>query len=366
MKKKGVLCLFGLIFLGNVFLSQDLLIGAETLRITDLAGRQVSVPDNPSRIIGLGPGALRLILYLEGKSRVVGVEDIERQNPTTRPYWIAHSDLARLPSVGPGGPSGINKEPDLEKIMGVKPEVIFITYMDRDKADQLEKKLGIPVVVLSYGPFAAFDEIVYESLRLCGKILHKSERAETVIRYIEGVRGDLRKRVERFPTRKKPSVYVGGIGYRGTQAIESTETEYIPFEWVGAQAVVKGEGKKGHLFVEKEKLLQWNPDIIFLDSGGLERIREDYQKKPTFYQGLQAFRTKRLYILHAFNWYTTNIETVLVDAYAVGKVLYPEAFRDVVLAAKADEIYRFFLGKPIFGEMEKYHGKLLGLPAFLR
>ncbi len=338
----------------------------EILRITDMAGRQVSVPKDPARIIGLGPGALRLIIYLESKNKVVGVEDIEKQFPTTRPYWIANSELGRLPSLGPGGPGAINSDPDLEKILTVKPDVIFMTYTDREKADALQKKIGIPIVVLTYGTFGSFDEKFYDSLRLCGKILNKQNRAEAVIRFIENSKKDLLKRVEGFPDNRKPLVYVGGIGFRGTQGLESTEIGYAPFEWVKANPAVKQDNQKGHFFVDKEKLLTWNPDIIFVDSGGSDLIRQDYEKKPAFYQGLKAFRNKKVFTLHAYNWYATNVGTVLVDGYAVGKILYPRAFKDVRLEKKADEIYSFLLGRPIHKEMEKLYGKIGERPSFLR
>ncbi|MEW6187627.1 MAG: iron ABC transporter substrate-binding protein [Thermodesulfobacteriota bacterium] len=339
---------------------------AEWIRITDLVGRSVSVPQNPVRIIGLGPGTLRLIIYLEGKNKVVGVEDIEKQFPATRPYWIAHSDLGRLPSIGPGGPASIGKEPDLEKILALKPDLIFISYMEREKAEALQKKIGIPVCVLTYGQFANFDERVYDSLRLCGRILNKTERAEAVIRFIEQERKELLKRVEGFPENQKPLVYVGGIGFRGTQGLESTETAYAPVEWVKAVQAAKKAGLKGHQFVDREKLLAWNPEIIFLDSGGIENIRQDFLKKPSFYQGLTAFKNKKVFLLYAFNWYVTNIETVIIDAFAVGKTLYPDRFRDIRLDKKADEIYTFFLGRPLFREMEKHQGKLLGVPEYLQ
>ncbi|HHV34715.1 MAG TPA: iron ABC transporter substrate-binding protein [Syntrophomonadaceae bacterium] len=41
----------------------------------------------------------------------------------------------------------------------------------------------------------------------------------------------------------------------------------------------------------------------------------------------------------------------------MGKILYPEAFEDIDPAAKADEIYEFLLGKPLYQEMaEKFGG----------
>ena len=41
----------------------------------------------------------------------------------------------------------------------------------------------------------------------------------------------------------------------------------------------------------------------------------------------------------------TNVEIPLASAYYTGCLLYPEAFADVDPAAKAEEIYEFFLGR---------------------
>ncbi|MEW6113804.1 MAG: iron ABC transporter substrate-binding protein, partial [Thermodesulfobacteriota bacterium] len=121
----------------------------DRITVTDIGGRVVEVPANPQRIICLSPGTLRLIVYLGASAKVVGVEDFEKTRPTGRPYILAHPELKKLPTVGPGGPGSINKEPDLEAVLKVKPDVIFISYIEPTNADALQKKIGIPVVVLS-------------------------------------------------------------------------------------------------------------------------------------------------------------------------------------------------------------------------
>jgi len=136
---------------------------AGTVTVTDMAGRQVTAPHDPQRIICLGPGALRLIVYLDAQSKVAGVEDMEKSNPGSRPYWIAHPELADLPRCGPGGPAAINKKPDLEAVLSVNPQVIFITYMDASLADAVQASLGIPVVVLTC---SSEDEDIIASYRL--------------------------------------------------------------------------------------------------------------------------------------------------------------------------------------------------------
>jgi iron complex transport system substrate-binding protein len=295
----------------------------------------------------------------------VGVEDIEKANPKTRPYWIANNELSGLPSIGPGGPNSINKEPDLEKILAVSPDIIFISYMDRIKADALQKKIGIPVIVLTYGPFGTFTDAVYDSIALVGCILSKEDRAASVVDFIEKSRKELNKRVNGIPGDQRPAVYVGAIGFKGTHGIESTETIYAPFEWVKARNIAVSGGKKGHLFVDKEKILVWDPDIIFIDSGGNELVKQDYIKKPDYYKGLSAFRKRNIHILHSFNWYMTNLGTVIADAYTVGKIIYPERFDDVDVDVKADQMYNFLVGKPVYKQMVENFGRLGEIPDYL-
>ncbi len=355
MKKMIIFCLI-LMAIGNIA-------GAETLAVTDTAGRNIAVPSDPAKIICLGPGALRLIVYLNAHDKLAGVEDMEKLNPGGRPYWIANPQLAELPRIGPGGPASINKKPDLEADLSVHPDLIFMTQADASLADEVHKQLNIPIVVLSYGAFATFDEKIYESLKLAGKILNRDKRAEAVIEFIESARKELQEKSKGIQESEKPGVFVGGIGFRGAFGIESTEKNYIPLKWANAkniaESVAASEGS--HVFMDKEKLLYLNPDVIFIDGGGLKLVEEDIGKNPIYYKALKAFQNKGVYTLLPFNFYTTNVETALADAYAIAKILYPQAYADIDPEKKADEIYAFMVGKPVYAEMKKNYGKIGGL-----
>ncbi|GAB6147485.1 hypothetical protein JCM10135_00260 [Stetteria hydrogenophila] len=321
--------------------------------VVDLAGREVRVPVRVERVVAVGPGALRLIVYLNASDKVVGIEECEKRwGPVGRPYIMAHPELLDLPVIGPGGP-GV-RLPDLEAVVKVKPDVIFMTYVDAKTADDIQAKTGIPVVVLSYGKHATFSsEPLFKSLMLAGEILGKEERARQVVEFIKSTLEDLEKRTEGAVS---PTVYVGGVGYKGMHGIESTEAKWPPFVAVHARSPVDELGT-GHLFVDKEQILEWDPDVIFIDEGGLKLVMDDYEENPDFYNSLTAFREGRVYTVLPFNFYATNIGTALADAYFVGKVLYPDRFSDVDPVEKADEIYTFLVGKPVYREMaEKYGG----------
>jgi iron complex transport system substrate-binding protein len=337
---------------------------AQPLTVTDVVGRAVTLQAEPQRIICIGPGALRLIVYLDAHEKVVGVESMEKRLPAGRPYWLAHPRLRTLPDIGPGGPAAINQKPDMEAILRVAPDLIVVTYMEAALADEVADTLGIPAVVLSYGELSVFDQAVYDSLKLAGRLLNRRERADAVIDYIEGLRGDLHNRTATVSDRDTPGVFVGGIGYRGSHGIESTQRNYMPLDWNHAvnlaQQVESAIGS--HVFVDKEVLLGFNPDVIFIDGGGLALVAEDYRKKPDFYRALTAFQSRRVYTLWPFNFYTTNIGTAMADAYAIGKILYPSRFEDVSLADKADEIFIFLVGHPVYAAMRLEYGEL-GQPA---
>ena len=120
-----------------------------------------------------------------------------------------------------------------------------------------------------------------------------------------------------------------------------------------------------HVFLDKEMLLGLDPHTIFVDGGGMALVEEDYKKKPEYYNALTAFQQGRVHTLYPYNFYVTNIGTAAADAYAIGKTLYKDRFKDVEPEEKADEIYTFLVGAHIYKDMEKDYGVLGQAPAFL-
>lgn len=342
---------------------------AQTVTLTDMANRKVTVPVDPDRIVCIGPGALRLIVYLQAAEKIVGVEEMEKSSPIGRPYWIAHPELHGLPRCGPGGPASINSKPDLEALLTLTPQVVFTTYMEDNLAEEVQKILKIPVVVLSYGTLGTFDKAIYDSMRIAATILNRKDRAEAVVSHIENQQQKLQQLTSGISEDKRPKAYVGGIGFRGTHGLESSDLRYPPLEWINAvnlaQTINGGTKIQSHLFLDKENLLNLDPEVIFIDGGGLVHIASEFNKKPQFYNSLRAVTRKRMYCLLPFNWYTTNIDTALCNAWAMGKILYPQRFKEVNLEEKANEIYTFMVGKPVYARMKNDFFALGQSPPFL-
>jgi len=346
--KRFVTLLAILFFLLNVVLLSNNT--SNTLKITDMLGRKIEIPENVEKIVAAGPGALRIIVYLNATDRVIGVEDFEKKFPYGRPYALANPKLKELPSIGSGGPG---KLPNLEALVKLKPDVIFMTYIDKRTADSIQDKTGVSVVVLNYGPLGTFeDEVLFRSLELAGKILGKTKRAEEVITFIRNIQKDLKSRVKDL---KGPTAYVGGIGYKGAHGIDSTTPQYPAFAVLNIKNVAGGI-KQDHVFIDKEKLLEWQPEFIFIDEGGLTIVKEEYSKNPEFFEFLKAFKEGKVYGVLPYNYYTTNIGTALADAYFIGRVVYPDRFEDIDPIKKANEIYEFLVGKAVYNKMANQFG----------
>ncbi|ABO34726.1 periplasmic binding protein [Methanococcus maripaludis C5] len=332
---------------------------AKTVEIVDMVGRTVEVPADIQRIVCSGPGCLRLVTYLQAQDKVVGVESIEQDNSTGRPYHLANVEFFQsLPMTGAGGGKEIGVGPYPEQVISAAPEVIFITYMDADRADDLQEQYGIPVVILNYGDVNSFhDENLVSCLNLLGTLLQKEERAQEVIDFFADAENDLLTRTENIADEDKPSVYIGGLCNKGAHGIDSTSSNYAPFAALNADNIASSLGVEKSVFISKEQLLEWNPDIIFIDTGSYELIKEDYDKNAEYYESPGAFKNGNVYTQFPYNYYTTNYGTALADAYYIGKVVYPEQFSDINMEEKADEIYEFLVGEAVYDKMaEGYCG----------
>ena len=327
-----------------------------TTTITDGFGRSVEVPAHPQKIICSGSGCLRYIVYFGAQDKIVGVDSQEKKEHPfeARAYAITNPQFASLPLIGE-----MRGKDDPEKIIGIGPEVIFktgstgTTYgTSGPEADTLQDKTGIAVVAFPYGSLRtdAEKKELTDAFRLLGKTLGKEARAEELIAYVDEVTADLEKRTKDIPADQQKTVYIGGVSSAGAHGIISTEPAYPPFLWVHAKNIAAGIDTQ-HADVSKEVIVDGDPEFLFIDVGTIQMDNEgaigELKTNPA-YAGLKAVKNGNVYGVLPYNYYNTNYESVLADAYYVGKVLYPDQFADVDPKQKADEIYTKFVGKPAF------------------
>lgn len=333
---------------------------AAALNIKDASGRSVKVMAPAQRVVCSGAGCLRLLSYLGAQNRVCGVDssDKNRQPVESRPYAAANPQFQKLPLCGEG--RGVDNP---ELIATINPQLIFKVTGGPGPAPQaLQTATGIPVVALNYGNLTFGRADLDASLRLMGRIMGRERRAAELIAYLDATERDLQRRTAGLKTR--PSCYVSGLSNAGPHGLQSTDPCFAPFKFANANNVAAGLSTKAkplsHAVVAKEQIITWDPEVIFLDvaslrltagAGALDQLKHD-----PAYRKLKAVRTGRVYGLLPNNAYNANYECILANAYYVGKVLYPERFKDIDPLKKAEEIATYLNGKPSIASINQQYG----------
>lgn len=320
--------------------------GTETRTITDALGREVTVPAAVEKIIPLG-NTPRMISYLGLADKVVGIGDCEIADSPLQAYAYVNRELWKdLPIVGSDSMGETSYYP--EELIQAAPDVIVCTY-GLDTVQDIERQTGLPVVAVTDA--SLFTPEYEDGLRILGETCGAGERAEAVVEFINSCISDLRARTESIPDDDKPSILAAAATFKGSHGIEGVYSNYAVFDVISVNDVTRGitdTGIAGGLLVDKEQILAWDADLIFLDYSGVELVRQDMAENPDFYVQLKAFRNGDVYQCPNSTWHWSNVEIPLVSAYYMGSLLYPEAFADVDFEAKASEIFEFFLGTPDF------------------
>ena len=323
--------------------------------ITDAFGREVTIPADPQKIAVVGSGSMRYFVYLGiDLDDVVAVDYQDSalyvQATNHRPYALANQEIKDIPAVGAA--KGVV---DNEKLLMSGADILFMggaSSSNAEVANEIQEKTGVPVVMFYTGNYVTDSETIQDTLLLLGKVLDKEQRAKDLIAYFDAVEADLQKRVAGLSADK--TVYVGGVAYNGAHGLDGTDPTYYPFEILNiknAAGEITSVSQTGYAQVSKEKILEWDPDFIIVDlatltaaeGGALAELKND----PS-YRELTAVKNSMVYTVNPHTSMNVNHETTLANAYFIGKLLYPEQFADIDPVKKADEIYTFVVGEPVF------------------
>jgi len=341
--------------------SQTESVSAEVV-VTDMIGRDVTiVPGSYTRVVCIGAGALRMYSYIGDVSLLAGVEDIDNTtlaerpmmfDSVARPYVLAYGEtFDTLPSCGVGGPMA--QAAEAEKILSCDPDIVISEFEDVEKSDALQEQLGVPVITLSTGAGGVFDDKFYGSMELLGKVFGEEDKAAVLVEFVRAEAAEISERVSGIKEEEKPGVYICGLGNWGTTDHLMTAENYVSFEVAGVRNVLSGLGIQGVGPIEEEKFVELGEqmDIIIMDAAAIKNIKPLYAEDPTMFDTCKAWKTGEVYLEMAYNAYYTNYEIALINTWFIAKTVYPDAFADIDLTAKTNEVTQAFFGMDLADEI---------------
>ena len=288
-------------FLAAVALAVALLPApARALTVTDQAGRQITLPAAPARIISLVPSVTEILFAIGAQDRLVGVTD----------FCDYPAEARRKPHVG-----GM-LAPSLEGMVSLKPELFVVTNAGnrQETFDQLER-LRIPVYVVN-------PVTVSDVLDLMGRLGRLTDRAEAADRAVAVLRERMREVTARVEGRPRPRVlYVLWPDPLMVPGRGSLVSELIAL--AGGESVTADGGPEYRRY-SLEAALARNPEVIVLASHSSERSppnRDNWERLSR----VPAIAAGRLYTINGD--LTHRYGPRIVDGLErLARLIHPEAF----------------------------------------
>lgn len=342
------------------------------ITFTDLQGREITVnPSKINKIVCVGAGALRLYSYVGTMDKLCAVEEIEGSRTgfvSVRPYQIAYEDLFKNlikegKTAGAGGPKAQVLQTEI--LAALEPDLIFSCLtLETSAIEDAEKAIGCPIVTLKYGQSKAFSSEIKESLAIIGAVCCTEDRVIEIVAAMEG----MKKELSAYGTDKtSPTVYLACNSNWGKKGFLSTSKSYPIFTASGIKNVMDETGKTiTDGYTTWENIINADIDKIFIDAGGLDIFKGEYDEPESTYPGnlaqMTAWTGKEVYLMMPNNAYDANVEMYYINAYYAAKIAYGA---EIDIASKANEILDIFYGtgKVSYDDVKMYGGyQKLNLP----
>ena len=190
-------------------------------------------------------------------------------------------------------------------------------------------------------------------MALLGQIFGEEEKAADLVAYVQAEAAEISARTAGIADADKPSVYVCGLGNWGTTDHLMTAEKYVSFQVANIKNVLTDTGVQGIQPIEEEKFVSIGADMdmIIMDAAAVKNIKPLYQEDPTMFDTCKAWQDGEVYLEMAYNAYYTNYEIALINTWFIAKSVYPEAFADIDLAAKTNEVTQKFFGMDLADEI---------------
>lgn len=323
--------------------------GGVTLKVT-LSGRDIPVvsgteaetasvpfPDDPQRLAAVYGPSYELLTMLGAEDKIVVRADVQTDDfPWAEKVFSRISEVPALENV--------HTSVNFEELMTYEPDIVY-TFPRQNELTQLNKA-GVAALP---GETEETLEGVKDQVRAYAQTLgaDAKKRASDYCDYFDEKLAWVKSRTDGIKEKDRPDVYYAGVDILTTYGKHSDIIEVI--ESAGGNAVSADLNAGNRTQIDYEQLMSWDPDVIFIDHGGMndgktvEQLKKELKSRKT-YKSLKAVKNDQVYATPSgvFYW-DMGIQKILL-VMDMAKILHPDEFEDLDMAAEVMEFYERFFG----------------------
>ena len=301
--------------------------------ITDMAGRNVRIPINVSKVMGTSPPPTTFV-YMLAPGKLGGW----MAPPSKDAVEFIPGEFRDIPVFG-WGRGSIN----YEAYIAAHPDLVFVggeTELDLSRIEMVQGKMGsIPVVCVG----KTRDVIDYgKTIKFIGDVLACPDRARVLIIYYQDVLNEVRTKVKAIPEEKRVRVYYAeGNNGLSTDPSGSPHSQLIDICGGINVADCRLASGPGRTAVTMESVLMWKPEVIITTSREFATHAHD----DASWKKIPAVFNHQIHIApsNPFNWFDRppGVNRIVGIPWTA-HVLYPERFSKEWLRMKAKAFYSIY------------------------
>lgn len=217
--------------------------------VTDFRNKEITLAKPATRIICLIESGLSGLYMLQAENNVIGVSSAIYNESAAEQYAALDDRIKNKKLPAPGNWDFVS----IENIVALQPDLVII-WASQTEAIQTIEEHGIPV----YGVFLKSFDDVYKEIKDFGLLTGKSQRADSLINYTKNEISIINH--QSSIVNRKSVYFIWPQGLLETAGTTSTVNELIELAGAKNSCTIAQE----HVVINKERLLDWNPDLMVL------------------------------------------------------------------------------------------------------
>ena len=291
--------------------------------VTDHAGREVVIEEEPQRLVSGYYISTSLLIALDLDEKMVGIEAKANKRAI---YQLAAPELIDLPNVGTA------KEFDLEGCAALEPDLVILPIKLKSAVETLE---GLGIDVLLVNP--ENQELLTGMIHMIADATNTGDKAEELLGFTAAQESYL---AETLAGAETPSVYLAGnSSMLSTAGNAMYQSDMIRL--AGGVNVAAEIEDTYWVEIAYEQLLAWNPDYIILASDAAYTV-EDVLADPNLADCAAVVNGNVYQLPNKAEAWDSPVPSGILGALWLANVLHSDLLTDSDCAAKIDEYYETF------------------------
>lgn len=292
-------------------------------------------PDDPQRLAAVYGPSYELLVMLGAEEKIVVRADVQ-----TADFPWAEKVFGRI--VETPMLNNVHTSVNFEELMSFSPDMVY-TFPRQNELNQLSQAGVAALPGETSGHLEGVKKQVREYALTLGD--EEKKRADRYCQYFDEKLSMIQEATDSLEEKDRPKVYYAGVDILTTYGKYSDIMEVI--QAAGGTPVSRELEAGNRTEIDYEQLMKWNPDVIFLDHGGMnhgetveELLEEISQNKVC--QSLAAVKNRQIHMSPSgvFYW-DMGIQKILLIMH-MAEILHPETFQDLDMEREVMEFYQEF------------------------